>query len=281
MSKERARRYSRRVSRAPHFTVFGIDLPAPPGGAEVLRTGLSVWTWSALAAACVAGFGVQLPLALVTAPFDEVQRAPGLLVRRIGRAIAQLNPMWDFRVHGELPDYVPKKTVVISNHVSNSDVFLLCHLPWEMKFLGKQALFFIPFVGWLMWLAGDVPVKRGKRNSIVHAMDHCKAHLHRGMPVMIFPEGTRSETGELLPFKDGAFRLAIETGADILPIAVAGTRDALPKHSWKFGFAKGLVKVGEPISTAGLGLDDVADLKARAQAVIAEMHAEIAPLAEA
>jgi 1-acyl-sn-glycerol-3-phosphate acyltransferase len=260
--------------------VLGVDVPAPRAGAEVLRSALSVWTWTMLGAASVTGFGIQLPLAIVTAPFDAARRAPGTVVRRIGRIIAQLNPMWDFRVHGELPDYVPSKTVIVSNHVSNSDVFLLCHLPWEMKFLGKRSLFYIPFVGWLMWLAGDVPVKRGKKNSIVEAMDLCKAHLHRGMPVMIFPEGTRSATGELLPFKDGAFRLAIEAGADILPIAVAGTRDALPKHSWKFGFAKGLVKVGAPIPTTSLGMDDLDELKERARSTIQAMVDEIGPLAE-
>jgi 1-acyl-sn-glycerol-3-phosphate acyltransferase len=150
-----------------------------------------------------------------------------------------------------------------------------------MKFLGKQVLFYIPFVGWLMWLAGDVPVKRGKKNSIVEAMEVCKGHLYRGMPVMFFPEGTRSQSGELLPFKSGAFRLAIETGADILPIAVAGTRDALPKHSWKFGFARGLVRVGQPISTQGLGLDDVDALKEQARSSVAAMYEEIAPLVSA
>ncbi len=264
----------------PRLTLFGKAIPAPEAGIEQLRTALSVWSWSMLSAVSIAGFGLQLPVAIATAPFDETRRAAGTLLRRYGRLIAQLNPMWDFRIHGELPNYVPAKTIIVSNHVSNSDVFLLCQLPWEMKFLGKQVLFYIPFVGWLMWLAGDVPVKRGKRGSVVDAMEHCKAHLHRGMPVMIFPEGTRSRTGELLPSKSGAFRLAVETGADILPLAVAGTRDALPKHSWKFGFAKGLMKVGEPIKTGHLGLDDVAELKEQTRAAIVGMYEEIAPLVE-
>ena len=74
---------------------------------------------------------------------------------------------------------------------------------------------------------------------------------------MIFPEGTRSTTAELLPFKDGAFRLAIEAGVPILPLAVSGTGTALPKHDWRFGRSVAEVRVLEPVETTGLSLDDV------------------------
>jgi 1-acyl-sn-glycerol-3-phosphate acyltransferase len=80
---------------------------------------------------------------------------------------------------------------------------------------------------------------------------------------MIFPEGTRSKTSELLPFKDGAFRLAIEAGVPILPLAVSGTGTALPKHGWRFGRSAAEVRVLEPVDTAGLTLADVPSLKAR------------------
>ena len=80
---------------------------------------------------------------------------------------------------------------------------------------------------------------------------------------MIFPEGTRSKTAELLPFKDGAFRLAIETGVPILPLALSGTGTALPKHGWRFGRSAAEVRVLEPVETAGLTLGDVPALKAR------------------
>lgn len=242
---------------------------------DALRTLLSVWSWTALAAISIGGFGLQLPIALATAPFDKTRKRPGRFARDLAVLFAKVNPLWDFRVHGELPDYQPGKTVVIANHVSNSDAFLISHLPWEMKWLGKSSLFKIPVVGWLMWLAGDVPVKRGAKGSVLEAMELCKERLEQGMPVMIFPEGTRSATGELLPFKDGAFRLAIETGADLLPIAVAGTRDALPKHSWRFGYARGLVTVGEPIPTEGLSLDDLPAVKEQARAQIEALYARI------
>src|SRR5207248_363511 len=94
----------------------------------------------------------------------------------------------------------------------------------------------------------------------------CARWLERGIPVMIFPEGTRSPDGELLPFKDGAFRLAIQTGADVLPSAVAGTRTALPKHGWRFGASRARVAVGDPISTRGLTPADTDRLLEEARA---------------
>ena len=264
---------------APHFSVLGRRIPAPERGEELIRTVLSAWTWSLIVGAVFGGFGVQLPLALATLG-DKSRRVPGRFLRDIGVVISKVNPMWDFRIHGDLPDYMPGRTVVVSNHVSNSDAFLIAHLPWEMKWLGKSSLFKIPVFGWLMRFAGDVPVTRGAKDSIKNAMALCREHLERDMPVMIFPEGTRSKEGELLPFKDGAFRLAIESRADILPIAVAGTKTALPKHSWRFGFSKGLVMVGQPISTEGLSLDDVERIKGEARAQIEAMVAELARAAE-
>lgn len=261
----------------PELSILEFRVPLPSRGAEPLRAVLSAWTWLLVGVTVLGGVGLQGLLALRD-PRDTTRRRSGRMLRDMAVFVSKLNPMWDFRVHGELPHYVPGKTVVVANHVSNSDPFLISHIPWEMKWLGKAELFKVPVFGWSMRLAGDVPVERGTGDSIRKAMQRCKAHLERGMPVMIFPEGTRSKTGELLPFKDGAFRLAIETGADVLPMAVAGTRDALPKHSWKFGFARGLVAVGTPISTAGMTLDDVPRLKEEARAQIERMYAGIAAL---
>jgi 1-acyl-sn-glycerol-3-phosphate acyltransferase len=109
-------------------------------------------------------------------------------------------------------------------------------------------------------------------------MDRCRQWLERGVPVIFFPEGTRSPDGQMGPFKDGAFRLALDSGAQIIPIAVCGTRKALPKHSWKFGFTRGLVAVGTPIPTTSRSTSDLADLKAEARAQIEAMRARMLPL---
>lgn len=106
-------------------------------------------------------------------------------------------------------------------------------------------------------------------------MAKCKRWLDVGMPVIFFPEGTRSPDGELLPFKDGAFRLAIENGADILPLALAGTAPAIRKGSFLMGFSRGLIAVGTPIQTTDMTLDDVPRLKELARAQIVKMLQEL------
>ena len=110
---------------------------------------------------------------------------------------------------------------MVSNHESFVDILLISHLPWEMKWLSKKELFRLPVMGWLMRLAGDIPLKRGFGPSTIEAMAKCREALANRVSVMIFPEGTRSATAEMLPFKDGAFRLAIDAGVPILPLAVA------------------------------------------------------------
>ena len=224
----------------------------------------SVGSWFAIALVVIGGFFIQALLALLTFPFDRRRYVCGRFFRLMGVAAARLVPQWDFGVAPGAPARIDGRTVVVSNHVSQADIFLICSLPWEMKWLGKASLFKIPIVGWSMWLAGDVAVHRGNAHSAADAMRQCARWIERGVPVMIFPEGTRSKDGALLPFKDGAFHLALDAQAALLPIAVEGTRTALPKHSWQFGRARARVAVGQPIATAGKSIDELKQL-ARAQ----------------
>ena len=166
--------------------------------------------------------------------------------------------------------------MVVSNHESFTDILLISHLPWEMKWLSKAELFRIPIMGWMMWLVGDIPVKRGFGPSALEAMARCRKALDNRVSVMIFPEGTRSKTSDLLPFKDGAFRLAIEAGVPILPLAVSGTGTALRKHDWRFGWSDAEVRVLDPVETTGLGLDDIPELKARVRRTIVEARDALA-----
>jgi 1-acyl-sn-glycerol-3-phosphate acyltransferase len=243
---------------------------------RVWQSMLSVWAWLVLAVCIIVWFPLMVLVRLVTAPFDPGRYWVGYLFRRIGPVHAALNPLWRFRYTGTLPADPRRPFVVVSNHESFADILLISHLPWEMKWLSKAELFRIPVLGWMMWLAGDIPVKRGFGPSALEAIERCRRALANRVSVMIFPEGTRSTTPELLPFKDGAFRLAIDAGVPILPLALHGTSTALRKHDWRFGRSHAVVRVLEPIETTGLTPADVPALKARVRQLIVETRAELA-----
>lgn len=223
-----------------------------------------------------ASFGLfcQVLILMVTLGRDRNRILAGRIFRTSAVISAKLNPLWHFSLLGDAPRELGPM-VVISNHCSHSDSFLISHVPWEMKWIGKSSLFSIPIVGWSMSLSGDIPLKRGQKTSVEDTMAACKAYLERGVPVIIFPEGTRSESDTMLPFKDGAFRLAVEAGVPILPIAVEGTRLALPKHDWRFGACTAMVTVGEPISTHGIDPDELEALKASARDQITRLRSTI------
>jgi 1-acyl-sn-glycerol-3-phosphate acyltransferase len=227
------------------------------------------------------GFVFVALVFLFTFPFDPKRLRCGRTLRYVAVAAIKTSPVWRFRVVGELPKRGPGRAVCVSNHCSHVDVFLISHVPWEMKWLAKRSLFNIPFIGWGMWLAKDVPIRRASPAAAKAALDECARWLERDVPVMIFPEGTRSKTGELQPFKDGAFRLAIETQADVLPMAVAGTGGALIKDDWRPRRARGAMRVGRPISTRGMTNADLPKLKELAREQIIALYAELVPLVEA
>jgi 1-acyl-sn-glycerol-3-phosphate acyltransferase len=249
---------------------MSVTAKRPKKRAQFGRSVRSIWAWLVLGV-CVA---VWLPMVavvrLVTAPFDPGRYWAGFLFRKLAVVHARLNPLWHFRVTGTLPDDPRHPYVVVANHESFVDILLISHVPWEMKWLSKVEMFKIPVVGWLMRLAGDVPVLRGQGSGEPAAIEQCRRRLEQRVSVMVFPEGTRSHDGEMLPFKDGAFRLAISAGVPVLPLAVTGTRAALRKKDWRFGECHAEVRVLEPIPTEGLTLADVPALRERTRERIVE-----------
>ena len=229
---------------------------------RLVRTLQNWWAWTETIVVVIVGTPVVALIFAITAPFDPGRYAAGRAFRLVGVAALRLNSLWHFHTRGSLAD-ARRPYVVVANHESYADVFLISCFPWEMKWLSKDTMFKIPCMGWMMQMAGDVKLVRGNRDSAADAIVQCRDRLAKNVSVMIFPEGTRSRTWEMLPFKDGAFRLAIESGAPILPIAVAGTRYAMAKGTFRFLPARAIAQVLEPISTTGLTLADIADLKQR------------------
>lgn len=233
------------------------------------RSLLSIWSWFALGVIVIVWTPLVALVWLVTTPFDKGRYATGYVFRRLCVVHQVLTPMWKFRTTGKLPENKRNPYVMVSNHESFVDMLLISHLKIEMKWLSKKSIFNIPLVGWMMKMSGDIPLVRGDRSSGSAALDLCKTWLDRRMSVMIFPEGTRSADGEMRAFKDGAFRLAIETGTPILPLAVHGTRSALRKHDWRLGDSAAEVRVLTPIETIGMTEADIPGLRDRVRDLIA------------
>jgi 1-acyl-sn-glycerol-3-phosphate acyltransferase len=241
----------------------------------MLQRLISAWIWLVTSVVVILWLPWLALVFVVTAPFDPGRYIVGRWFRRSAVTCAALNPLWHFRTSGVRIRDPRRPYVAVSNHESYADIFLISHLPWEMKWLAKAELFRIPVMGWMMRMAGDIPVHREARRSRVEALEGCRDRLRKNVSVMIFPEGTRSKTGDLLPFKDGAFRVAVEAQVPILPLAVCGTRDAMAKGSFLFGRARAEVRALEPISTEGLTLRDVPELRDRVRALIAEAREEM------
>jgi 1-acyl-sn-glycerol-3-phosphate acyltransferase len=146
--------------------------------------------------------------------------------------VVRINPLWRVRMVGN--GTAPEGTFVMCcNHLSNADIFCLSFVRRNRwRWMAKRSLLRVPVFGWVMQLGGHVPVERGERSSGEQALARCREWLDRGVSVGFFPEGTRSETGEIKEFKMGAFKLAVDAQKPVLPIAITGTRDALPKHGW-------------------------------------------------
>jgi len=235
----------------------------------ISRTLWSIWAWFTLAATVVVMTPVIAITRLVTIPFDPGAYEAGRMFRRVAVIHQKLNPLWRFTVSGHVPDDPRHPYVVVANHESFVDMLLISQVPMEMKWLSKSEFFKIPFVGWAMWMVGDIRLERGDKRSGIEALKACRDRLDKRVSVMIFPEGTRSKTGALQEFKTGAFRTAVQAGVPILPMAVLGSRDALVKHDWRFGRADAEVRVLDPVPTDTLTKHDVDALTERVRGQIA------------
>jgi 1-acyl-sn-glycerol-3-phosphate acyltransferase len=172
--------------------------------------------------------------------------------------------------------------VFCSNHLSYMDTpVVLSSIPAEFRFLAKEGLFQIPFLGTHLKQAGHIPVPREDPRRAVRAMTRAgRIMREHGVSVLIFPEGGRSRDGVLQTFKEGAAYIAIKAQAPLVPVALVGTRKILPFGSAVFHPGRVRLRVGDPIPTEGLTLRDRGALTEAAHQQIADMlgtEAEVNP----
>jgi 1-acyl-sn-glycerol-3-phosphate acyltransferase len=238
----------------------------------MLSTLRSLWAWFSIGTLIL----LWVPLMAVVHFFDRdpASYRTGRWFRRLGAMMVHVNPAWKVHITGETIDDPRRPYVVVGNHLSMADIPAISLLPWDMKWVAKAELFKVPLVGWMMRIAGDIPVDRSSKRSRAQVLFTAKDYLDMRCSVMFFPEGTRSVSGRMLEFNDGPFRLAIKAGIPILPLVIDGSQNALPKNTWRFGTADHIhIHVLPVVDVEGLTAADTQELRARVRRQILEQVA--------
>ena len=157
----------------------------------------------------------------------------------------------------------------MSNHQSVVDIaVLVTSIPVSFRFVAKRELRWIPFFGWALAVAGHILIDRSNRSNAIRSLEAAAVRIRNGVNVIVFPEGTRSRSGELQSFKRGGFHLAIAAQVPVIPVTVSGSQQITPKRSLRI--ESGTVKIlyGKPIPTEGLVKEDRNALMEQVRAAI-------------
>ena len=219
----------------------------------------SIWIWSASTILVL----IWVPLMGIVWLFERDPRKirTARWFRRLGRLFTKVNP-WRIHMTG-LEHFDSAQTyVVVSNHQSLADIPIVSHIRVDAKWMAKIELFRLPLVGPMLRMAGDIPVDRTDMRKAARSLLECARLLRQGCSIVFFPEGTRSLDGNVLPFNDGPFQLAIREQKPILPIVVEGSGNALPRHTWIFSDAEDIqLRVLEPVQSTGFTTKQTAELR--------------------
>jgi 1-acyl-sn-glycerol-3-phosphate acyltransferase len=198
----------------------------------LLQRFYSTLFWGFLATSSIALFPVAAGIWAVTAPFDRRLVVLHRFTCFWASLYTWVNPLWPVSIEGRGRIRAGETYVMVANHLSLLDILVLFRLFRHFKWVSKIENFRIPFIGWNMYLNRYIQLRRGDRDSAARMMEACERTLAGGSSIMMFPEGTRSRTGALQPFRPGAFELALRTRSPLLPVLIEGTSHALPKRGF-------------------------------------------------
>lgn len=221
----------------------------------------SAFTWVFLIGSVAIMFPVTCLLWFVGYPFESEGRLVHRWLMFQGRYITRILPLWKFTIEGLEKIQKDQAYVIISNHQSILDIVLLTNLDCNFRWISKTENFRVPLLGLSMKMARYIEVERGNKESVIRMMERSVETLQKNISIMMFPEGTRSKSTATLPFKTGAFQLALKTDKPVLPVIVEGTGKVLPKHGYRFSSGHRLrVRVLDPVFPGSFGTGDHEEL---------------------
>lgn len=190
----------------------------------------SIYVWVSFALLFIVFFVLISITYIITFFFDKYRRKPNRVLQMMAWCMMRVSPWWQISIKGEEKFDLTRPTIFIANHESFLDIPLLYQLPWTMKWVVKHSMTYIPVMGWMVKLTGQLTINRNSK-SAMKKLDNLVKPLNDLIPVMIFPEGTRSTNGKIQSFKNGAFLLALEHGFRVQPIVINGPHKVLKSGS--------------------------------------------------
>ena len=234
---------------------------------------VTIWLWAVFIVTSLICTLIALVIKLFTMGFDKRLAVLQQFSCFWGSLYVWLSPLWTVRMEGLEKVDRRKAYVMVSNHQSLLDIVVIDRTFLHYKWVAKAELFNVPLIGWRMRMNRNVRIDRANVASQRRMLRACIQHIQEGSSVMIFPEGTRSRTGAMGPFREGAFYVAKTAGADILPMVITGTREALPRTGLTFkSFQKITLRVLDPVPYSAF--KDLSE-KETAQLVRARMEAAL------
>lgn len=169
-----------------------------------------------------------------------------------------------------------RPTIYVSNHQSTLDIPAhFVALGVNFRFVAKHQLAYVPLIGWYLWSTGNIFINRGHREKAIASLALAARRIRAGTSVFLYPEGTRSEDGRVLPFKKGPFALALKARVPVVPITIEGSGTVMPKNSWDIKPGPVYVKIGKPIDTTRFAEDDREGLARAVRDVIIAQSLEL------
>jgi len=237
----------------------------------------SLWVWLSSIIFILLAFPVALLLWVLALAFDSRRLMNNSWMVFQGIVLTKMSPFWKVVTEGREKIDQNQAYIIVPNHQSMLDIVFFNMLHHRLRWVSKKEIFHVPLVGWEMRMVKYIELVRGNKASVIKMMEKCIESLKEGVSIVIFPEGTRSLTGQIGKFKTGAFQLAVRTDKPLLPVLIDGTGEIMPKKGGIIFRNRRIIRIRvlDPIFPGQFGTGNPDELASRVQALMVDAMDEL------